>query len=202
MCAQASGSKPSTIALRTPTSAPSCLTASSATAGANLVWEDCDSRPTQRFRFTDDGQSHGGDCSASQCRNVQLADSGLCVEFHSSGVPCPNGGSVCLWTCNGGWLQNLTWSSGVIKLAPGAHHIHPSTSGDCLSEAAPPVAESVAPAFSDEGGAGGVVDVGWKALPSSTAVRMGDDGRAVVTVQLERGCAMVRVRPRLKNVGG
>ena len=129
---------PSTIVLKAQ-----CLMASSTTAGASLTWATCGGADAgrQRFVFTKDGRSHGGDCANSSCDNVQLVGSAaastkLCIEFHTAAVPCPGGGQLCLWTCNCGWLQNASWTAaGQIALAAGPHHA--SGGSDCVGKKAP-----------------------------------------------------------------
>eukprot|EP01043_Picozoa_sp_COSAG02_P032969 COSAG02_NODE_2226_length_9456_cov_6.430587_2_plen_631_part_00 len=187
--------KPTTIATKNS----SCLTASAPRPGAALSWKACDGSATQQYVFTNDGHSHGGDCADTNCRNIQLANNGqessvpstpLCVEFHNSAVPCPNGGEVCLWTCNGGWLQNITWSvdstgaGGSIELAPGTHHNHTAASMDCLGQ------HSTA-ATGEEQLKASSTHEGWSALPRSK-VELRGNGAALLDIPLRRGCAMVR----------
>jgi hypothetical protein len=216
-----SETKPTTIALAgadagaTNHSSSSCLTASAAAAGASLLWGACDGSGKQQFVFTHDGRSHGGDCADTSCNNIQLAsgsdddttaDAPLCVEFHTPAVPCPNGGELCLWTCNGGWLQNVSWTDaaasaaagaaggGNIELADGSHHNHTATSVDCLGKKSTAV-------ISVEDWVGDIIDrqeAGWSALPASSVQLRGGGSTAMLKVPLRRGCAMVRTKSDAK----
>lgn len=102
---------------------------------------------------------------------------------------------MCLWTCNGGWLQNLSWTGGSagadgsIELAAGSHHNHTAASTDCLGQHSPA-------AISGEEGheqASSSKPEGWSALPRSK-VGLRGDGAALLEIPLQRGCAMVRVK--------
>jgi hypothetical protein len=187
------GPDPTTIKL-----GDKCLAANAAYAGASLAFGDCSNPPTstQLFTFAAWNASSGGgvptDCPTHQpgaCRNIQLlartsSSKPLCLEFKGcSHTGCDSGSQVWLWLCNGGFLQNVTWT------APRGGRIEygPAGGASCLGIPAETAAESRGHPVREP--------AGWVPLPSSQVeLAPGGAGRAVLKVPLVRGCAMVRVK--------
>ena len=102
------------------------------------------------------------------------------MEFKgcAQGGTCASDAYPWLWTCNGGFEQNLTWSSSAGQIELGQHGL---AGARCLG--AKPL-----------GAARAEVESKWVPLARS-AVKLDGGGGAALSVPLQHGCAMVRVRP-------